>query len=111
MEDIHGKDVSQLVANNSELINNNRAIFESNNFITEMIKQLEKEADDDDDDVDECEEHLHLRPTGSEGYIHEDALPILPITRPFEVTDSGNNLYIRRQFALTLAQICKKRIP
>ena len=63
MEDIHGKDVSQLVANNSELINNNRAIFESNNFITEMIKQLEKEADDDDDDVDECEEDLEIETT------------------------------------------------
>ena len=63
MEDIHGKDVSQLVANNSELINNNRAIFESNNFITEMIKQLEKEADDDDDDVDECEKDLEIETT------------------------------------------------
>ena len=48
-------------------------------------------------------EHLHLRPRGSELYLDEDALPILPVRQTFEVTDSGNQHFIRKQFALTLA--------
>ena len=47
-------------------------------------------------------EKLHLRPRGSEDYLHERALPILPVKRSFEV-QQGNLHYIRKQFPLTLA--------
>ena len=57
IKDIHEKDVCELVAINSELINENRAKFESNNFITDMIEQMEKdnveeEACEEDQDED-----------------------------------------------------------
>ena len=57
IKDIHEKDVCKLVAINSELINENRAKFESNNFVTDMIEQMEKnneeEAEEERDDEDE----------------------------------------------------------
>jgi len=47
-------------------------------------------------------EKKYLRPKGSEHYLHENALPILPIKKPFDV-QQGNVHYIRKQFPLTLA--------
>ena len=47
-------------------------------------------------------EKMHLRPRGSEDYLHERALPILPSKRSFQV-QQGNLHYVRKQFALTLA--------
>ena len=53
-----------MVAINSELINENRAKFESNNFITDMIEQMEK------DNVEEeaCEEDEDLELETTEKY-------------------------------------------
>ena len=47
-------------------------------------------------------EKQHMRPRGSDDYLHERALPILPVQRPFEV-QQGNLHYVRKQFPLTLA--------
>ena len=47
-------------------------------------------------------EKRHLRPKGSEHYLHENALPILPTRKPFNV-QQDNMHYIRKQFPLTLA--------
>ncbi|NRA06503.1 MAG: AAA family ATPase, partial [Nitrosopumilus sp.] len=47
-------------------------------------------------------EKRYLRPKDSENYLHENALPILPVKKPFEV-EQGNVHYIRKQFPLTLA--------
>ena len=47
-------------------------------------------------------EKNYLRPRGSEHFLNENALPILPIKKPFQV-QQGNAHYIRRQFPLTLA--------
>jgi hypothetical protein len=43
-----------------------------------------------------------LRPRDSEGYLSEDALPILPVRKHVEV-EQNNTHYIRTQFPLTLA--------
>ena len=47
-------------------------------------------------------ETRHLRKKDLAHLIHEDALPILPSKKPFEV-EQGNLQYMRKQFALTLA--------
>ena len=47
-------------------------------------------------------EKIHLRPRGSEDYLDERALPILPARRSFEV-QHDNLHYVRKQFPLTLA--------
>ena len=47
-------------------------------------------------------EKNYLRPRGSEHFLNENALPILPIKKPFQV-QQGNAHYIRKQFPLTLA--------
>ena len=49
-------------------------------------------------------EKRHLRPEEFEHLIHEDALPILPTSRPYQV-EEDNKEYMRRQFALTLAYV------
>ena len=46
-------------------------------------------------------EKNYLRPRGSEHFLDENALPILPIKKPFQV-QQGNAHYIRKQFPLTL---------
>ena len=50
-------------------------------------------------------ETRHLRKKDLAHLIHEDALPILPSKKPFEV-EQGNLQYMRKQFALTLALEC-----
>ena len=47
-------------------------------------------------------EKIRLRPRGSEDYLDERALPILPARRSFEV-QHDNLHYVRKQFPLTLA--------
>ena len=47
-------------------------------------------------------ETRHMRPKEFSHLIHEDALPILPSSKAFEV-NQGNVHYIRRQWSLTLA--------
>ena len=47
-------------------------------------------------------EHRHLRPRDSQHLIHDDALPILPARKLFDVSE-GNIHYMRKQFPLTLA--------
>ena len=47
-------------------------------------------------------EKRHLRKRDLSHLIHEDALPILPSKKPFEV-NQGNVHYMRKQFPLTLA--------
>ena len=46
--------------------------------------------------------HAYLRPKGHRDHIHERALPMLPVAKPFEV-EQGNLHYMRSQFPLTLA--------
>ena len=62
-KDIHEKDVCELVATNSELINENRAKFESNNFIDDMIEQMEKDNAEEEDQEEDQEEDLELETT------------------------------------------------
>ena len=47
-------------------------------------------------------EMRHMRPRDGEFFLHERALPIRAVQKPFEV-QQGNLHYIRKQFPLTLA--------
>ena len=57
LNDIHSRDVIQLVAEHADLINDNRSIYERSNLINDFIKKLEQQKEQgQDDDVDTDEE-------------------------------------------------------
>ena len=56
MIDIHGKNPETLVAENSDLINTNREKFEKNQYIFDLIKEMENKPSEDYDEEEESTE-------------------------------------------------------
>ena len=83
LEDIHQKDPLKLLAENKDVVDKNRNIFEKNNLIGDMIKQIEANNDEMDSDDDEEESELEtterfLINEHEEEYDRQKAIDALP---------------------------------